>query len=67
MHEQKQKKQVEANKKQANAAFQLMKTLRRLGLAFSPTGRYNDTTHVFNIWGFAKKYGITKDGRQESK
>ncbi len=58
MCEQKQKKQVEANKKQANAAFQLMKTLRRLGLAFSPKGIYNDTAHVFNIWDFAKRHGV---------
>ena len=42
----------------ADAAIRFIKTLRRFKLAKPPTGRYKESTDVFNVWNFAKKYGV---------
>lgn len=56
---------IELTKIHADAVMKLMVTLRRLNLAKKPTGQYSDTAEVFNVWNFAKKYGIVLDDEQK--
>ena len=49
----------------ADAAFRLIKTLRRLDLAIYPSGKYETNTEHFNVWLFAEKYGVVDDEKSE--
>lgn len=57
---------VELTKIHANAAFNMMLTLRRLNLAKQPNGSYSNTDRVFNVWNFAKLYGVIPDVKNKS-
>lgn len=58
---------IELTKIHADAAFKFIQTLRRLNLAKEPTGVYRDPADIFNIWNFAKKYGVVTDDIKEQE
>lgn len=57
---------IELTKVKTDSAMRLIRTLRRMDLALSPVGKYNDPQKIFNIWNFAKKYGTAEsDSKQK--
>ena len=58
---------VELTRVHADAIMRMMVTMRRFDLAVKPTGRYHDNNEVYNVWDFAKKYGINPNGTKEIK
>ena len=53
----------EATEECVDAVMGLIFTLRRLNLIPVPKGQYESLARVFNVWNFAKKYGVSKNGR----